>query len=94
MTTEERPDAMDVYVQVALGTRKENAPWPLDAEASAQWDEIAARVQEILDRGDGPTAAELKAAAERLLDAQKDPGDISPAELFDVQDEDHYYPRG
>ena len=70
------------------------APWPLDAEASAQWDEIAARVQEMVDRDDGPTAAELKVAAERLLDAENDPGDISPAELFDVQDEDHYYPRG
>lgn len=94
MTTEERPDAMDIYVQVALGTRKEDAPWPLDAEASAQWDQIAAQVREILDRGDGLTAAELKAAAERWLDDEKGPWDISPAELFDVQDEDHYYPRG
>ena len=94
MIPEERPDPMDIYVQIALGTRKEDAPWPLDAEASAQWDEIAARVQEMVDRDDGPTAAELKVAAERLLDAENDPGDISPAELFDVQDEDHYYPRG
>jgi hypothetical protein len=94
MTTEGRPDPMDIYVQIALGARKEDAPWPLDAEASAQWDEIAARVREMLDRGDGPTAAELKAAAERLLDAEKGPWDISPAELFDVQDEDHYYSRG
>lgn len=94
MTTDERPDAIDIYVEVALGTRKEDAPWPLDAEASAQWDQIAAQVQEILDRGDGLTAAELKAGAERWLDAEKEPGAISPAELFDVQDEDHYYPRG
>jgi hypothetical protein len=94
MTTEERPDTMDIYVQVALGTRKEEAPWPLDAEATAQWDQIAAQVQEMLDRGDGLTAAELKSAAQRLLDDKKGPWDISPAELFYVQDEDHYYPRG
>jgi hypothetical protein len=61
---------MDLYVQIALGGRREATPWPLDAEASALWDPIVVQVRDILDRGDGLTTAdELRAAEERLLGA-------------------------
>ena len=40
-----------MYVQIVLGTPKDQFPWPLDDEASALWDQPAAEVDEARAAG-------------------------------------------
>jgi hypothetical protein len=40
-----------MYVQIVLGTPKDQFPWPLDAEASELWDQLAAEVDQALAAG-------------------------------------------